>query len=382
MNKEKSQRFTVARAKIPQKDGVMECNLVLDNGIPAININKALLPKDKEYPRPESTRRYHICKFLNYLDSYDIEYEDATMEQIATFLQHIYIGENVSYNTLVKYINVIGNLYEFLALIGRPLDPSLYIPWPGTEPKAIKDKRLVPQTKIYYLKHDFKPRKADAWLKYTKWYTREQYQAIAEQLPLVHRIIFLITVFLGYRCSSALSVKLSMLNLRTKEIKPSHTKTGQNHISLMPNELVLLIESYIENERSFNPGCGSDWLFLNNRGEQMSYHSYYSALKRAAEKVRELHSELELGPVHTHAGRSTFAAALRTYQLREQRLGHKTFSDSDFCMLMDWASLQNLKYYDKATRLQETATIHEAFFEDFDNILGDALDEIYRDQKA
>ena len=264
---------------------------------------------------------------------------------------------------------MIGKLYETIAIIGKPLDPSLYIPMKGSTPRVIRNKRKDPLTKVWYLKNMFRPKKNMAWQTYTKWYTHEQVTAIADELPLVHRCIFLSTVYLGYRSSSALSIKVSTVDLREKHIKPTHSKTGQLHTSKMPDELALLIQSYIENERSRNPGNCSEWLFLNNRGGQMSYGSYYSALKRAAEKVRKKHPELELGTVHTHAGRSTFAAALRSYQLRERRLGHETLSDEDFCILMDWRSLQCLKDYDLATRIQEISPLLEGFYREHKQVL-------------
>ena len=112
----------------------------------------------------------------------------------------------------------------------------------------------------------------------------------------------------------------------------------------------------------------------------MSYGTYYSALKRAAEKVRKKYPELELGTVHTHAGRSTFAAALRSYQLRERRLGHETLSDEDFCILMDWRSLQCLKDYDLATRIQEISPLLEGFYQKHKQILAET-NYLYRQIK-
>ena len=369
MSLEAQKRYTVHRAHLPNVDGTQTCYLVLDEGLPAVEINKALIVKDKEYSRPPSTDRYHLCIFLNYLDDAGVEYLDATMEQIYQFLVHIYSFENVSYGTLKKYIDVIGRLYQTMAIIGKPLDSSLYVPMKGCKPKVIRDKHKAPLMKVWYLKSLFKPKKNMAWQSYTKWYTYEQVNAIAEELPLVHRCIFLCTVYLGYRCSSALSIKISGIDLRKKHIQPTHSKTGQLHISSMPDELALLIRSYIENERSRNSGNSSEWLFLNNRGGQMTYGSYYTALKRAAEKVRKKHPELELGSVHTHAGRSTFAAALRSYQLRERRLGKETLSDEDFCILMDWTSLQCMKNYDLATRIQEVSSLLEGFYREHKQIL-------------
>lgn len=369
MSSEAQKRYTVHHAQLPNVDGTQACYLVLDNGLPAVDINKALIVKDREYSRPPSTDRYHLCIFLNYLNDAGVEYLDATMEQIYQFLVHIYSFEDVSYGTLKKYIDVIGRLYQTMAIIGKPLDSSLYVPMKGCKPKVIRDKHKAPLTKVWYLKSLFKPKKNMAWQTYTKWYTYEQVNAIAEELSLVHRCIFLCTVYLGYRCSSVLSIKISGIDLRKKHIQPTHSKTGQLHISSMPDELSLLIRSYIENERSRNSGNTSEWLFLNNRGGQMTYGSYYSALKRAAEKVRKKHPELELGSVHTHAGRSTFAASLRSYQLRERRLGKETLSDEDFCILMDWTSLQCLKNYDLATRIQEVSSLLEGFYREHKQIL-------------
>ena len=218
MGAEQKKRYTVHHAYLPQKTGIHACYLILDNGLPAADINKALILEDKDYPRPSSTDRYHLCIFLNYLDNAHIEYLDVTMEQIYQFLVHIYSYENVSYGTLKKYIAVIGKLYQTMAIIGKQLDDSLYVPMKGSKPRVIRDKRKEPLTKVWYLKNLFKPKQNMSWQSYTKWYTPEQVAAIAEELPLVHRCIFLCTVSLGYRCSSALAVKLSSVDLRKKHI--------------------------------------------------------------------------------------------------------------------------------------------------------------------
>ena len=118
----------------------------------------------------------------------------------------------------------------------------------------------------------------------------------------------------------------------------------------------------MENERSQNKAADMDWLFLSLRGAQMSYHAYNNALKRAAEKVREKHPELQLSEVHTHAGRSTFAAALRTHQLECRRRGEETFSDADFVTLMDWADMKCLDAYDRATRIQDISPLFDKFY--------------------
>ena len=49
---EQKQRYTVHRAFLPQKTGeAYQSCLVLDNGLPALDVNKALIVKDKGYRR-------------------------------------------------------------------------------------------------------------------------------------------------------------------------------------------------------------------------------------------------------------------------------------------------------------------------------------------
>lgn len=370
-------RYTVHRAKLPKEEGVRDAFLILDDGLPATEINKAILP-DRDYQRPPSNDAYNLCKFLNHLDSQGIEYMNATMNDIYSFLKYYNRFCDWSYGTLTKYINVIGKLYETLAVLGFQLDPSLYSPMRGTAPVSVKSKREQPETKIWYLKRLFGVKHNNHWDSYTKWYTPAQIKALSEELPLVYRIIFLLTIYYGYRCSTAISLTLSKLNLRSRRITPTYSKTKKVHTSILFTDLVELIRSYIQNERNANKGSGSDHLFLNNRGNPVNYHNYYAALKRAAEKVREKHPELDLGPVHTHAGRSTFAAALRSFQLMQQRNGNKTFSDADFCALMDWEDLKCLANYDKATRIQESYDLFSVFQESYMQVIEDN-EEIYRE---
>lgn len=361
-------RYTVHVAQLPMKDGWRKAYLILDDGLPAVHINKAILP-DKDYQRTPSSSQYNLCRYLNYLNDRSIEYTDATMEDIYSFLKTSARYYSWSQQTVNRYINVIGKLYETLSVLGYTLDSSLYSPMKGCKPISAGSRREEPDTKIWSLKRLFRTRVNRSWDSYTKWYTPEQINALCEELPLVHRIIFLMTVYFGYRSSTALSIVLPQLNLRTRKVTPTYSKTQKVHTSVMPDDLVEMIRSYMENERSMNKGSGSKYLFINKQGNRMQYHSYNAALKRAAEKVREKHPELELDNVHTHAGRSTFAAALRSFQLEKRRLGEKTFADEDFCALMDWKDLSSLSHYDKATRIQDSYDIFATFQDDLQNVL-------------
>ena len=100
-------------------------------------------------------------------------------------------------------------------------------------------------------------------------------------------------------------------------------------------------------------------------GKPVTYGAYRAALMTAAGRVREKYPELGLTEVHTHAGRSTFAAALRSYQKKQQAEGIPTLTDDDFCKQMDWSSLQCLDNYDILTRAQTASPIIDQFQADF-----------------
>ena len=112
-------------------------------------------------------------------------------------------------------------------------------------------------------------------------------------------------------------------------------------------------------------GSTSEYLFLGRNGKPVTYSAYRAALIAAAEQVRKKHPELGLTEAHTHAGRSTFAAALRSYQKKQQAEGMPTLTDDDFCKQMDWSSLQCLDNYDILTRAQIVSPIIDQFQTDF-----------------
>lgn len=222
------------------------------------------------------------------------------------------------------------------------------------------------------MRSEFVPNKnaalSSSMVSYTKWYTNEQILALMKELPLVYRCIFLDTVVTGHRVDSALSITLKSINMQERWIMPTRTKTGRNHRAFLPDYLSELILTYqIESRAPIVRKTGSDsqYLFLGHDGQPVTYDAYRFALQAAAKRANAANPELELKTVHTHAGRSTFAAALRSYQKAQQAQGIPTFTDDDFCKLMDWASLQCLDNYDILTRAQALSPLVEKFQDGF-----------------
>lgn len=142
-----------------------------------------------------------------------LEAVNATMDNLYNFLCELYIdglpyGCNKapkSYNTICDYVDTLSKLYDMLALRGYPLDDSLYtrsqkmmlLPDPKTKRrKGRVIKKGEHLTMVYYLSRLFSPNQNDApEFTYTKWYSAEQIRAIADELPLTYRCIFLDTVY-------------------------------------------------------------------------------------------------------------------------------------------------------------------------------------------
>lgn len=380
-------RFKVHSCFYPcgkNKSNRKKIKIILDNGLPAIDINRHLIINQIDRETMIGTPIYYLCIYLNYLNEHGIEVADATMSDIQNFLQELYIdglpysgkGTPKSYSAISDYVEVLSKLYDSLTLRGYKLDDSFYTqtqytvlaPVPrGERRKGRIIKKGEHLTMVYYLIHTFKPSKGDIQnFSYTKWYSPEEIRAIADELPLPYRCIFLITVYTGFRIDSALSITMNTVNIYGAEITPTRSKTGKMHTASIPQSVADDLQSYLMTVRS-NIDTDSEYFFVGRNGRPITYGAYREALDTARRKVNQKYG-WNIESLHTHAGRSTFAAALRSYQLKCRREGVPTFSDVDFCNLMDWKSLDSLQHYDIVSRVQEVSPLLLEFYRNFDNV--------------
>lgn len=334
-------------------------HLILDEGIPDVLINQALLSKSHRSKRQNEPVReitshlYQWVVFANYLwDENDIYYMDATSADILNFLYFLSVEQGLHNSNIKSYVNTISKVYENLAIKNCSLDNSLFCPLPEM---ALSGGLRTKQRALTYisqmaklLPHESSP--ASSMPSYCKWYTSQQIDALQKNLRLDYACIFLISVYTGMRASSILSLRLDSFNAKNRTLAEKRSKTGQTHTCIIPSSLSSNLTSYIIEMRSMYMSS-SEFLFIQKNSSSISYNAYRKALASAAKKAGFTE------PVHTHAGRSTFLANLRSYQLRERRLGHETFSDADICLLMDWTSLQCLYNYDLLTRIQEVSPL-------------------------
>lgn len=361
-------KYTVEKSLLPANKRLSEreCYLILNNGIPEIDINRVFInqvnkitKEEKRSGRCSSTLQHQFCKFLNYLEENNINYINASLSDIEDFLCDLQLKDGIKNSTIHSYINIIVNIYEELYLRDYKLHSSLISYNAGLLIHKSKDRSVAKHTVINLLKVKFsKEKKEYAMPSYLKWYSFEEIEKISLVLPLEYSCIFLISVFTGYRFDSVVSIFDKDFNPVECSVKNSRSKSGLTHVAFLPKYVIDMIEKYRMHIRSLRYNGKSDYLFLNPSGETIRYHSYNQALKKAGEK-------LNMPPLHTHAGRSTFLAMLRTYQLEKRRLGEPVFSDIDLMLLMDWKTLSSLENYDKMNRVEQIPPFINEIFQNY-----------------
>lgn len=340
--------------------------IILDGELPARDVNKQLIIQQERRSRSVSSDAYLLCRFFNEIDSDGLCAQDVSLDYIEGFLMKIYVQEKKSSDIVRGYIRVISKYYEDMARRHMTLHPSLLRYQLNSIKVTGKDSKL---TTIDSMKRCFPPKRDDLLSrssKYTKWYSKEQIEAVSKALPPVDQCIFLDTLFTGHRIDSALSIQMEDFDPIAKTIYARQTKTGKTHVAPIPETLVKLIEKYIIDERSKiveRTGSTSNSLFLNKDGNPRTYSAYYSSMKRVEKRLKMECPDLKIKSLHTHAGRSTFLAALRSYQLDQRRKGLETFSDDDILTFMDWRSLSSLENYDLLTRSFETIPFQRKVFQ-------------------
>lgn len=366
--------FRVEKSSFEDKKGNSYCAyIVLENDLPMAAINDTLIVRQRNRLKLQNTEAYCTANFLNYLAARNIYYNTATLNDIASFLASIY--EKDSNSTTNSYCMTLAAIYSDLLLRGIAIDDSIKFDKTNILVRNSKQKHQL--TMIPYLMSMFNSRKnRNSEVKYSKWYTKDQMVAIAKELRLDYRCLFLVCYYTGYRFSSAAEITMTGFDSIAHTVYPGDnmSKTGRTHMAKIPRFLADMINTYIVEMRStIISSTGSDCanLFLSKKGEAVKYTAYRSALIAAADRALRDNPELNFDKVRTHACRSSFLAALRDQQIKDRREGNRTLSDTDIMALMDWKSMSSITNYDRTTRAQEASELINDFLENEADFFGE-----------
>lgn len=352
-------RYTVDTAIFSENKFGPEISLhiVLDDGIPDIIVNKVLLSKfrNKKYRatnRPENTSNiYRWCKFANFIwENYQKTYMEVSMEEIINFFYYLSTKCDMKYKSLCAYVGTLSKVYENLAIRHFPISDTLLKPTGAMILKSKSSAKNNHITYISYIKCLFSSKEDEFNLNPIRitHLDKHQINKLSNIMRIDYACIFLLSVYTGFRISSILSLKLDSVDLNRNIVHEQTSKTGQTHSVSIPEFLAFKLKTYITEVRSSRKS-ESTVLFIGTNGTPITYNAYYKALNKAA-------SDLGFsGTLGTHTGRRTFLSSLRSFQLEKERMGEATFTDNDICQLMDWSSMQCLRNYDQANRIQEVS---------------------------
>ena len=218
--------------------------------------------------------------FKDYLTIEHISFDDITYNEIKNF--YIYLeSKKYSKNTISRHISALRSFYKYLAFNKKIKTNPFSL---ATLPK--KDK-LLPKF-LYYNELE------------------EMFDAIDISTPLGkrNRCILEILYATGLRVSELVNIKLSDINYNDMSIKVLG-KGNKERIVYFGSYAKEYLDTYIKNGRNeFLKGKTSDYLFINNKGTNLSTRSVEMIIK---DIIRKTSIKSNITP---HTIRHTFATHL------------------------------------------------------------------------
>lgn len=356
-------RYKMARFRFEtDSGGHIDRYMVTENALPMLEVNRWI--ETKSLRKPSTGRDYasKLVVFLNYLDKLSVEYEDAANRHIQNFIYSLIYGDIekltirdpekiVSYSTLTKYITVITGFYRWLdnnAGTNMRFD---------VKQNHIRTQKSFLYGQIYtfeysYLIDSVLPRLSGKRI-YTKWYTEEEKQRLADGFnSLRDKAVFLLTLE-GFRIDEVLSMTLDSYDAASRMIQPTRSKgrpdarhdANQLRTVTLPAETCEVVNRYIETERTQaenESGNISQQIFINiNRGRYqgnvLSYSNYIKRLKRCAARAG-----MNPARIRTHNGRSTKAMEFLEHQALYPEDG---ITDVIIAESFGWNSVDSIRHY-------------------------------------
>ncbi|KJR44487.1 hypothetical protein UF75_5136 [Desulfosporosinus sp. I2] len=359
-----NKRFKLKRFRFETENGrVIDRYMITDNLLPILEVNQWI--EAKSLRKVSTGRKYaeKLLVYLNYLDSYDVEYDVATNKEVVTFIQNLIYGSLddlkirsldtvITYATLSQYVTVITEFYKWL---DNNYETNMQF---KTKTDTFRAKKSFLYGQIY--SYDYKYI-IDRYLpslkggkEYIKWYDESEKQALCGSfLTLRDEAVFRLTLE-GFRIDEALSIKLDNYNPVERIIQPTRSKgrtsvTGGSRNNLrtvvLPAKTCELLDSYIATERMTaenESGIISQYLFLNLRkgkcyGMPLSYRNYLAILKGCARRAG-----IDSAKIRTHSGRST-----KVMEFIEHQILHPEDGLTDAIMLecFGWRSTDSIEPY-------------------------------------
>jgi integrase/recombinase XerD len=358
-----NKRFKLCKFKFEtDTGGDVERFMITDELLPMFEINQWLEAKSL---RKISTGKEYGSKlvvYLNYLNDYGIEYDQASNKHVLDFIKHLIYGDfkeliiksietQLSYSTLRSYVTVITEMYKWL-------DNNYLTNINFSEKKNFhRASKSFLYGQIYsydykYIINSYIPH-LKGGREYIKWYDKTEKEALCNGfLTLRDESVFRLTLE-GFRIDEVLSMQLDHYDAVKKVIQPSRSKGKQdanrkhNHLRTvaLPEHTTALLNQYILTERMTaenESGIISQYVFINlirgkNQGKPLTYRTYWDCIKRCAKRAG-----IDPQKIRTHSGRSTKVMEFLEHQVLYPQDG---ITDIILMESFGWRSSSSIEFY-------------------------------------
>ncbi len=358
-----NRRFKVQRFRFETQNGRETVLFLLtDDHLPMNVPNRYLEYKSTLKASTGRVYAVKLCRFFNYLDQSNINFENATNRHVSAFISRLVYGntddlkilsyeERPSYSTLSSYVTVITDFYLWL-----DRNYGSQMTFYENERKCRTQSYLYGQIyrHNYYTLVDRLLSDTHGKRDYIKWYTDEEKDRLCGAFrTLRDEAIFRLTLA-GFRIDEVLSIRLCDYDSKARIIQPSRSKRRPDAAVGKDNRLRRVklseetcgvIDRYLFEERTTaenTSGVISEVMFINpvqskNCGHPLSYANYRRILRNAAKRAG-----FDETKIRTHSGRSTCVMDILEYNAQNR---DKAYSDVEIKSIFGWTSLDSMEPY-------------------------------------
>ena len=375
--------YYVSRCVYPKSNGPFLDGWIIEHEtVYPFYVNKFLHQMNQGSSGTAKQYAYKLCTFLNYLESiHKISYREATTKHLDLYFKYLRYGnptniidiseENKSGFTIRLYYTVIKRFYQYLYQQGIRFQIDI-----ETEKKSKNKYSYLYGQKwdesYAKLKIDNSFERGKPPVKYEKWYTDEQQEAIISNLRTYRdKTIFSISCD-GLRIDEILSAQMDLYDNSTGILTLFRSKGRQtgnvDRECLLSERSQQLLQEYFFNERDYVEAdllsvgkIPANEIFINIKkrdetyGKPVQYHNILEIIKRAAKK-----SGFNPSLIRTHSGRSTKASEL----FRKQATDPGSLTDNQIQQMMGWKQLSSAEPYknrqDRETTLANAKILKNA----------------------
>lgn len=155
---------------------------------------------------------------------------------------------------------------------------------------------------------------------------------------LLFKTIFCMLFASGLRVSEAINLKTSDIDISAKEISVRHGKGNKSRVVPFSSQDRLQLRKYLKERSEIVPG--SEFLFVNTRGEQLNYNFILSGLNEIAKQAGLFKH------ITPHMLRHAFATELlkggADIRSIQEMLGHSTVSSTQIYTKIDYNQLKEV----------------------------------------